>query len=94
MRLRQVVGAGGRVPPKPDGIGAKNHGLRTGYWLGDEIIVRSAGKRMRFALFGDGPKKPPNPFAFESDGAADDPHAARPRQAASGTSRAAAMRRM
>ncbi len=66
-RLRQVVGAGGRVAPKEDGIGAKNHGLRTGYWLGDEIIVQSAQNRMRFLLYGDGRSKPVNPVAMESE---------------------------
>lgn len=46
-RLEMVLGAGGKVPAKKDGIGAKNHGLRTGFWLGDEIQVQSDGKRVR-----------------------------------------------
>ena len=29
-RLRKTLGAGHQVPVKPDGIGTKNHGLRTG----------------------------------------------------------------
>jgi len=52
-RLRTVVGAGGRnVPRKVGGIGAKNHGLRTGFRIADDIIVESAGIRARLTLWG------------------------------------------
>jgi hypothetical protein len=45
-RLRYVLGAGGDVAPKVGGIGAKNHGLRSAFLLGDTIIVQSAGHRI------------------------------------------------
>src|SRR3954453_6936431 len=49
-RLEMVLGAGGKVAAKEDGIGAKNHGLRTGFWLGDEIQVQSNGERVNLVL--------------------------------------------
>jgi hypothetical protein len=49
-RLEMFLGAGGKVPAKEDGIGAKNHGLRTGFWLGDEIQVQSSGERVDLVL--------------------------------------------
>ncbi|TPM23818.1 hypothetical protein [Mesorhizobium sp. B2-3-6] len=50
-RLELVLGAGGKTRAKHDGIGAKNHGLRTGFRLGDEIQVRSNGERVDLVLF-------------------------------------------
>lgn len=50
-RLELVLGAGGKTRAKHDGIGAKNHGLRTGFRLGDEIQVRSSGERVDLVLF-------------------------------------------
>jgi hypothetical protein len=52
-RLECILGAGGEVEAKPDGIGAKNHGLRTGFRLGDEILVQSAGLCVRLSLFSE-----------------------------------------
>ena len=51
-RLRQVLGAGGDVEAKVDGIGSKNHGLRSAFLLGDTIIVQSAGKRIDLTVRG------------------------------------------
>ena len=41
-RLEVVAAAGGDIEAKKDGIGMKNHGLRTGFLIGDNIIVQSA----------------------------------------------------
>src|SRR4030095_4360918 len=43
QRLAMIMGAGGQVAAKPDGIGAKNRGLRTAFLVGDTIEVQSAG---------------------------------------------------
>ena len=45
-RLECTLGAGGDVRPKVGGIGSKNHGLRVGFLLGDNIAVQSAGSRI------------------------------------------------
>lgn len=45
-RLKYVLGAGGEVLAKVDGIGAKNHGLRSAFLIGDTITVQSAGHRI------------------------------------------------
>jgi len=50
-RLRKFLGAGGAVAAKADGIGVKNHGLRTGFQIGDEIIVQSGGWRIELTLY-------------------------------------------
>jgi hypothetical protein len=52
-RLRYVLGAGGDVTPKAGGIGAKNHGLRSAFLLGDTIIVQSASNRIDLTVRGD-----------------------------------------
>ncbi|MEI6708173.1 MAG: hypothetical protein WCK96_13685 [Methylococcales bacterium] len=52
-RLRYVLGAGGDVKAKIGGIGAKNHGLRSGFLLGDTIIVQSADHRIDLTVRGD-----------------------------------------
>jgi hypothetical protein len=49
-RLSYLLGAGGAVEEKRDGIGVKNHGLRSCFALGDEIWVSSAGARTLLAL--------------------------------------------
>jgi len=49
-RLRAVVGAGGSIAPKRNGIGTKNHGLRTLFLLGNYITVRSAGLQTLMAV--------------------------------------------
>jgi len=45
-RLKYVLGAGGEVDAKIDGIGVKNHGLRSAFLIGDEISVQSIGHRI------------------------------------------------
>ena len=45
-RLEVVAAAGGDIEAKKDGIGMKNHGLRTGFLIGDNIIVQSTGHRV------------------------------------------------
>jgi len=49
-RLSYLLGAGGEVEAKQDGIGVKNHGLRSCFALGDDIVVRSAGQRALLTL--------------------------------------------
>lgn len=49
-RLTFLLGAGGLVEAKRDGIGAKNHGLRSCFALGDDIIVRSGGLHTQLTL--------------------------------------------
>jgi hypothetical protein len=72
-RLEVMLGAGNEVRAKPSGFGAKNHGLRTGFWLGDDIMVQSAGERLVLTLCGD-PDRPgtyhPGTWPKESDGRA------------------------
>ena len=60
-RLSFVMGAGVEVESKRFRIGVKNHGLKACFWLGDEIIVRSAGLRMIQTLYKDGHEKQPSP---------------------------------
>ncbi|MFC5698372.1 hypothetical protein ACFPU0_22825 [Pseudomonas sp. GCM10022186] len=45
-RLRYVLGAGSEVAAKQDGIGSKNHGLRSAFLIGDRILVQSNGQRI------------------------------------------------
>jgi hypothetical protein len=52
-RLECVLGAGGQILPKLGGIGSKNHGLRVGFLLGDEIGVQSAGSRIDLTVRAD-----------------------------------------
>jgi hypothetical protein len=70
-RLRTVVGAGGRrVPPKVGGIGAKNHGLRTGFRIANDIEVESGGRRARLTLLGpdaDGDEIDPGCWPVEGE---------------------------
>lgn len=56
-RLTFLLGAGGDVEAKQDGIGAKNHGLRSCFALGDEIVFRSAGLRTSLTLAVPGTKR-------------------------------------
>ena len=65
-RLGYVVGAGDQVSRKRAGIGAKNHGLKACFRLGDQIIVRSDGRRMVQTLYKDGPNQPPSPGTLPS----------------------------
>jgi hypothetical protein len=52
-RIATMLGAGTTIAAKEDGIGAKNHGLRTGFKLGDRIFVQSDGFGMELTLLGD-----------------------------------------
>lgn len=45
-RLEYVLGAGGEIEAKKDGIGSKNHGLRSAFLLSDEIGIQSGGLRV------------------------------------------------
>ena len=60
-RLTYVLGAGGQVERKYSSIGVKNHGLKACFGLGDEIILRSDGKRILQTLYMNGPDRPPSP---------------------------------
>ena len=63
-RLAYVMGAGDQVERKHFRIGVKNHGLKACFGLGDEIILRSDGKRTVQTLYKDGPDTPPSPGTF------------------------------
>lgn len=52
-RLESVIGAGGDIEAKKDGIGSKNHGLRSLFLLGDRIGIQSDGLRTDLTLRGD-----------------------------------------
>jgi hypothetical protein len=65
QRLTYVQGAGGEVPAKRNGIGIKNHGLRTCFLFGDDIAVRSGGKRIQLTLRREGPGTRFFPGAWE-----------------------------
>ena len=61
QRLSYVMGAGDKVERKRFRIGVKNHGLKACFGLGDEIILRSDGKKTVQTLYKDGPDSPPSP---------------------------------
>ncbi len=63
-RLAYVMGAGDQVESKHFRIGVKNHGLKACFKIGDEIILRSAGRRMIQTLYKDGPQQAPSPGTF------------------------------
>lgn len=52
-RLESVIGAGGDIEAKRDGIGSKNHGLRSLFRLADRIGIQSAGLRTDLTVRGD-----------------------------------------
>ena len=60
-RLETLLGAGGDVEAKQDGIGSKNHGLRSAFLLGDRIGVQSDGLRVDMTVRGDRSKPTGNP---------------------------------
>lgn len=64
-RLEMVMGAGGQVAAKPDGIGAKNRGLRTGFLLGDSIEVQSDGQRIDLTVIGNPRRRHFDPATIE-----------------------------
>lgn len=53
-RLRKMKGAGHVVRAKQGLFGVKNHGLKAGFTLGNDIIVRSAGLQILQTLFANG----------------------------------------
>ena len=60
-RLAYVMGAGDQIESKQFSIGVKNHGLKACFKLGDEIILRSDGRRMIQTLYKDGLSEQPSP---------------------------------
>lgn len=64
-RLAYVMGAGDQVESKHFRIGVKNHGLKACFRLGNEIILRSDGRRMIQTLYKDGPDEQPSPGTLQ-----------------------------
>jgi hypothetical protein len=64
-RLSYFRGAGEHAPRKRHRIGVKNHGLKTCFTLGDEIVIRSDGKLFKQTLYGRGPDAAPAPGTFQ-----------------------------
>lgn len=60
-RLAFIKGAGHAVKAKVGLFGVKNHGLKACFTLGNEILLRSAGRQILQTLFADGPAAPPYP---------------------------------
>ena len=60
-RLSFIAGAGDQVQAKRFSIGVKNHGLKACFRLGDEIILRSDGRKMIQTLYKDGYDSQPSP---------------------------------
>ena len=65
-RLRIIQGAGVEVLEKRGKIGVKNHGLKTAFKIGDEIVVSSDGQTITQTLYAKGRDNPPHPGASES----------------------------
>ena len=63
-RLSFIAGAGDQVEAKRFRIGVKNHGLKACFRLGDEIILRSDGRKMIQTLYKDGYDSQPSPGAL------------------------------
>ncbi|HDZ73859.1 MAG TPA: hypothetical protein ENH55_14095 [Aurantimonas coralicida] len=53
VRLESVIAAGGDIEAKKDGIGSKNHGLRSLFLLADRIGVQSDGLRTDLTVRGN-----------------------------------------
>ncbi|HEC64712.1 MAG TPA: hypothetical protein ENI23_05430 [bacterium] len=66
QRLSFMRGAGDLAPRKQNRIGIKNHGLKTCFTIGDEIIIKSAGKYLCQTLYKNGSNNPPSPGAFDT----------------------------
>ena len=64
QRLAYVMGAGDKVERKRFRIGVKNHGLKACFRLGDEIVLRSDGRRIVQTLYKDGYDSPPSPGTY------------------------------
>ena len=67
-RLSYITGAGKEAPRKHNRIGVKNHGLKTCFKVGDEILIQSDQKRCKQTLYRDGLQAPPAPAAFKYPG--------------------------
>lgn len=66
----RVVGDGRDVPLKVNGIGSKNHGLRSLFLIGDQIYVRSGGRQTVLDLQHGAPREPrPDPSSAHIPGA-------------------------
>ncbi|HYD64158.1 hypothetical protein [Azospirillum sp.] len=72
-RLTWFLGAGDQVRAKRRSLGIKNHGLKACFSIGDELLIRSEGKRVRQTLWGNGRNAPPYPSTNEKP--VDDPDA-------------------
>ena len=57
-RLAYILGAGNQVESKHFSIGVKNHGLKSCFILGDEVIIRSGGRKTIQTLYKDGAWQP------------------------------------
>lgn len=66
QRLRKIQGAGDSVPAKRGKIGVKNHGLKTAFTIGDELLLMSAGKAIVQTLHAKGRNQPPYPGASKT----------------------------
>ena len=64
-RLSFIAGAGDQVQAKRFRIGVKNHGLKACFRLGDEIILRSDGRKMIQTLYKDGYDSQPSPGTLQ-----------------------------
>jgi hypothetical protein len=64
-RLSFIRGAGKDAPRKRFRIGVKNHGLKTCFTVGDEIVIRSDGKLFEQTLYRNGSENDPAPATFE-----------------------------
>lgn len=64
-RLSFIRGAGKEAPRKRLRIGVKNHGLKTCFTIGNEIVIGSGGKLFKQTLYRNGPDAPPSPATFD-----------------------------
>ena len=60
-RLAFIKGAGLAVKAKSGLFGVKNHGLKACFTIGNDIVLRSAGRHVLQTLFGNGPGAAPYP---------------------------------
>jgi len=61
QRLEFIKGAGHAVKAKVGLFGVKNHGLKACFTLGNDILLRSAGRQILQTLFAHGPGAAPFP---------------------------------
>ena len=65
MRLSFIRGAGKSVPGKRLRMGVKNHGLKTCFTIGNEIVIDSDGTLSKQTLYRNGADHPPAPATFK-----------------------------